>query len=76
MPDSRCELVKGRCDETSSGREVLAGGLGSVDPLPSKGGNGESTRIRSGNLFAKLSAVYAGGERSCESGHLDRKSVV
>src|ERR1700693_6019131 len=48
-----------------------SGGLGSVNPLPSKGGSGESTRIRPGNLFAKLGAVHAGGERGCESGHLE-----
>ena len=57
--------------ETGSGQEVRAGGLASVNPLPLKDGGGEQTRIRSGNLSAKLGAVHAGGERSCESGHLE-----
>jgi hypothetical protein len=57
--------------EAGSEQVVRAGGLSSIDPLPSKGGNGESIRTRPGNLFAKLGAVHAGGERGCESGHLE-----
>jgi hypothetical protein len=57
--------------ESGSGQEVRADGLGSVNPLPSKGGCGESTRICPRNLFTMLSAEYAGGGRSCESDHLE-----
>jgi hypothetical protein len=57
--------------ESGSGQEVRADGLGSVNPLPSKGGCGESTRICPRNLFAMLSAEYAGGGQRCESDHLE-----
>jgi hypothetical protein len=57
--------------EAGSEQVVRAGGLSSIEPLPSKGGSGESIRTRPGNLFATLGAVHAGGERGCESGHLE-----